>query len=567
MYIDVDAHTFARKGVFRLQGLLDWCAGQDWVGQVGGRRLPLPLESPLPLGSLAPSAPAAPLAPSAPQVAVLYSTRSQTRSHRLTRRQEPSIKVTLYTRGDAHQGETPKATPGALPEAGGMAPSSHAAAPDGHTPAPNTPGGEAGGRAPQKNRTPKSKEPLNQVQTVFLYFIAHGVLPTAHSTYTLNGMQAKLLEQLQQEPHFFGAPSGGSEFCLQLLDLLLTNRSALPRLLAQFGEGLLLELYAHTAESGIVSRWVGWMSDVPHLDTRTLRWKTLLLSLSYTGGRISLDNYSKVEKGIVLYLLREMQPTQLFRWVGQLPPVNLEKLLGALDIPHSVGADLSELLSTIREQTTHLVTPVAPGLDANPAPGSAPGLAGDPAPVLARGTKLAAPLPTVTDAGVYVDNAGLVLLHPFLSALFQELGWADGMGFVQPNFHQRAVLLTQYLVHPADIFPEYQLRLNKLLCGYPLEDTLPLHPDEDAAREHEKAVQLLQNVLRQWTLNGQPANSSIQGLRDSWLRRRGKLVRREHYWVLQVEQKAFDVILNSLSWNTRMIQLPWMQEVLWVEWV
>jgi hypothetical protein len=459
--------------------------------------------------------------------------------------------VTLYTRGEA-QGETSKPTPagqqGALPESaaagltpGGTTPGGVASG--AHTPGSHTPPG----RSPQKGRAPKSKEPLNQVQTVFLHFIAHGVLPIAHSTYTLNGMQAQVLEQLQKDPHFFGAPSGGSEFCLQLLELLLTNRAALPRLLAQFGEAILLELYAHTAESGIVSRWTGWMSDVPHLDTRTLRWKALLLSLSYTGGRISLDNYSKVEKGIVLYLLREMQPTQLFRWVGQLPPAGLEKLLGALDIPHSVGADLSELLSTIREQTTHLVPPAAPGLE--PAP------------------KRASPLPVVTDQGVYVDNAGLVLLHPFLSSLFEELGWVDGIGFIQEHLHQRAVLLTQYLVHPSDIFPEYQLRLNKLLCGYPIDAPLPLSPDEDAAREHEKAAQLLQTVLRQWTLNGQPANSTIQGLRESWLSRRGKLIRREHYWVLQVEQKAFDVILNSLTWNTRMIQLPWMQEVLWVEWV
>lgn len=480
MHIDVDSRFLARKGVLRLQGILDWCAGQEWV------------------------------APASVHPAL-------DRRHRLQVRPLPSLQISLLNiTGGPEKGETAKPAPAS--------------------------GGRTHGKT-REPRAPKSKEPLNQVQTVFLHFIATGVLPASHGGYTLATMERQLAEELQKDPHFFGAPSGGSVFSYQLLDLLLTNRTALPRLLSQFGEALLEDLYAHTMESGIVSRWTSWLSDVPGLDTRTLRWKALLLSLSYTGGRISLDNYSKVEKGIVLYLLRDMQPAQLFRWVGQLPSVKLEKLLGALDIPF--GADLSEVLSIIQEQTGHLVPPQAPGLE---------------------GTAATPVLPP--DAGVYIDNAGLVLLHPFLFSLFQELGWVDGIGFVQETLQQRAVLLTQSLAHASDIHPEYQLRLNKLLCGYPLEDTLPLSLDDENGREHAKVNQLLETVLRQWTINGQPVNPNVSALRDAWIRRRGKLIRREHDWVLQVEQKAFDVVLlNSLSWNTRMIQLPWMREVLWVEWV
>jgi hypothetical protein len=495
MYIDVDARALVRKGVFRLQGILDWYAGQEWVA-------PAPLYRALPRRN--------PIRPSV-QVSMVFS-----------RGAEPG----------ATSGQGASGAPGA-PGASGASESGAAAA-HGATSGQGA-AGSTGPRPSAKPRAPRKKEPLDEVQTVFLYFIAHGILPAAQEQYTLDIMQHRLLEQLQRDPHYFGAPSGGSVLSYELLQLLLTNPSALPRLLTQFGETPLEDIYAHTMESGIVSRWTSWLADVPGLDTRTLRWKTLLLSLSHTGGRISLDSYSKVEKGIVLYLLREMQPAQLFRWVGQLPPPKLEKLLATLDIRMNPGADLSELLVLLQEQTSYLVAP---------APNAAP-----------------------LETGVYVDNAGLVLLYPFLQPLFQELGWVDAMGFVQEGFHQRAVLLTQYLVHTADAFPEYTLYLNKLLCGYPLDVTLPLGPEEECAREHEKATQLLYTVLSQWTLNGQPVNAHINGLRNSWLRRRGKLFRRENDWVLQVEQRAFDMILNSLSWNTRMIQLPWMREVLWVEWV
>ncbi|TDX01510.1 contractile injection system tape measure protein [Dinghuibacter silviterrae] len=499
MYIDVDARAL-RRGVFRLQGILDWYAGQEWA------------------------------APS-----LMYLGRRS--------RVRPSVSVVQASSGPEAapgHGATGGSGHGAASSAHGNAAAHGAGSGHGATPAPHSAGpgqGSApgqGSRPSPKPRAPKKKEPLDEVQTVFLYFIEHGVLPVAHDKYTLDMIQHRLLEQLQKDPHFFGAPSGGSVFSYELLDILLNNRSALPRLLSQFGEAPLEDLYAHTMESGIVSRWTSWLSDVPGLEIRTLRWKTLLLSLSHTGGRISLDSYSKVEKGIVLYLLREMQPAQLFRWVGQLPPPKLEKLMVTLDIRLGAGADLSELLASIQEQTSYLVPP--------------------------------SPKTPIEETGVYVDNAGLVLLYPFLQTLFQELGWVDAMGFVQENFHQRAVLLTQYLVHTADVFPEYTLYLNKLLCGYPLDATLPLGPDEDSKREHERATQLLYTVLSQWTLNGQPVNAHVNGLRNSWLRRRGKLFRRENDWVLQVEQRAFDVILNSLSWNTRMIQLPWMREVLWVEW-
>gem|GEM_PF-6544282 len=379
-------------------------------------------------------------------------------------------------------------------------------------------------------------EHLDEAQTVFLHFIATGTLPVSESAWTLLTLQQKLHEQVQRDHHFFGAPGGESAFCRKLLALLLENHQALPRLLGQVGERLLEELYGHTMESGIVSRWISWLSDMPGLDNRTLRWKTLLLSLSYTGGRISLENYPKVEKGIILYLLREMQPPQLFRFVSGLAAARLEKLAGALDIPLTPGYDLVEVLSIMRAQAGHLVLPT-------PLPQEFP----------------------VPDT--YIDNAGLVLLAAFLPSLFGELGWFDGAAFGSDVVHQRAVLLTQHLVRPSDMIPEYSVHLNKLLCGYPSSATLPLSFDEDNGFEQERASALLSSVLRQWTLNGNPINASVSALRESFLHRRGKLVRRHNGWLLHVEQKAYDVVLNGLTWNIRMIQLPWMKEALWVEWV
>jgi hypothetical protein len=36
--------------------------------------------------------------------------------------------------------------------------------------------------------------------------------------------------------------------------------------------------------------------------------------------------------------------------------------------------------------------------------------------------------------------------------------------------------------------------------------------------------------------------------------------------MLQVEQKAVDVLLNTLPWGIGVIKLPWMKEILHTEW-
>jgi hypothetical protein len=50
------------------------------------------------------------------------------------------------------------------------------------------------------------------------------------------------------------------------------------------------------------------------------------------------------------------------------------------------------------------------------------------------------------------------------------------------------------------------------------------------------------------------------------LQREGKLVQQDKDWVLQVEQKPFDMVLASLPWSIGIIKNTWMEGMLWVEW-
>ena len=162
--------------------------------------------------------------------------------------------------------------------------------------------------------------------------------------------------------------------------------------------------------------------------------------------------------------------------------------------------------------------------------------------------------------GIYIDNAGLVLLHPFLPRFFDALGISIAEEIVQP---ERALVLLHYLATGQIKAPEYELVLPKIICQVPV--STPIHSDiEITETEISEASALLDAVIEHWDVL---RNTTPDGLRGTFLLRPGKLTRKEDGdWLLQVESRTFDVLLEHLPWGISMIKLPWMKNMLWVEW-
>lgn len=163
---------------------------------------------------------------------------------------------------------------------------------------------------------------------------------------------------------------------------------------------------------------------------------------------------------------------------------------------------------------------------------------------------------------LYIRNAGLVILHPFLPRYFETLGLTDEKAFVDEQARGRAVQLIQYLATGVFDQPEYQLTLNKILCGHPLSEPIAR---EIVLTKTEKieTQKLLQAVITHWTAL---KNTSPEGLQYNYFLREGKLTRRHDGWLLQVETKTQDILMNQLPWGISMIQMPWMEDLLRIEW-
>jgi hypothetical protein len=162
--------------------------------------------------------------------------------------------------------------------------------------------------------------------------------------------------------------------------------------------------------------------------------------------------------------------------------------------------------------------------------------------------------------GLYVENAGLVLLHPFLVQLFSALGVSDEDTLVQPD---RALSLLHFMATGRTDAPEYELVLPKILCHVPL-DMPPESQVDLTIAEQDEAVALLESVIRHWQVL---RNTSPDGLREAFLLRPGKVsVRDDGDGVVQIESRTHDILLDQLPWGLSMIKLPWMRNMLRVDW-
>jgi hypothetical protein len=163
---------------------------------------------------------------------------------------------------------------------------------------------------------------------------------------------------------------------------------------------------------------------------------------------------------------------------------------------------------------------------------------------------------------IYITNAGLVLAAPCLPPLFKTFGLLEDNQFKNTDAQERAVHLLQYMADKSTSTPEFLLNLNKILCGIGLEIPVAL---EIEMTQHEKATieQIIKDMIQHWKAIG---NTSVEGFRESFFQRGGILRYKNDSWELQVEEKAFDILLDQIPWSFSTLKYQWMEHPLYVKW-
>ncbi|MFK7887706.1 MAG: contractile injection system tape measure protein [Gammaproteobacteria bacterium] len=166
------------------------------------------------------------------------------------------------------------------------------------------------------------------------------------------------------------------------------------------------------------------------------------------------------------------------------------------------------------------------------------------------------------NAPVYIENAGLVILAPYFPRLFEMLALTHEGQFHSDEHAHRAACILQLCVDDEVEPMEFDLALNKILCG--IERDQPLAQGLRVSQPERDAVKSLMDATRNnWSSLGQ---TSREGLRESFLRREGVLQHTDNGWRLRVAERPFDMLIDSIPWTFRVVRYPWMAEVLHVEW-
>ncbi|MEG2071326.1 MAG: contractile injection system tape measure protein, partial [Bacteroidales bacterium] len=164
---------------------------------------------------------------------------------------------------------------------------------------------------------------------------------------------------------------------------------------------------------------------------------------------------------------------------------------------------------------------------------------------------------------IMTNNAGLAILSPLLPHFFNL---ADLLSpkwqFKDCHAQMRALYLIQYLVYGHTNFPEYAMSLNKLLIGFNIIQPISFC-FQISEKEKNLVESLLLHIIAQWE---KIKNSSIQGLRESFLQREGRLEVSENAYHLTVANRSYDMLLDYFPWQIHSIKYPWMSKEIIVRW-
>lgn len=163
-----------------------------------------------------------------------------------------------------------------------------------------------------------------------------------------------------------------------------------------------------------------------------------------------------------------------------------------------------------------------------------------------------------------VQCAGLVILHPFLHLFMMQTGiLADQEKEISFFNLPRAAALLHFLATGSDEIYEFELGFIKLLLGMVPDQSLPVSEGLLAESDKEEAIALLQSVISYWTVL---KNTSVDGLRTSFLQRSALVHQTDEGWMVQMETAPYDMLINQLPWSFTIVKLPWSNKPIYTEW-
>lgn len=436
----------------------------------------------------------------------------------------------------------------------------------------------------------------------WLYFLEHGVLPHAAVRWTRQEWEEGVLETLSAENKAYQ----------QCAELFLSNTYAVKRLVLQFSPQFVqnwLLAYSGSAYQALIQITTEWEAFCYHPQ---LSESTKFIAVPVLPARADFHltiiewlikevvlRGRQVEPAVLLKELMELQslPVTYWLYILQQLPIEIKSSLlllqkAALKLAEPYSASLVAIEEELAVKAAQNVfKDIEKGSQAQSQTSATPEATNTSEASAISVTSKSSPsspsdidVPAVVDDNFntpsssisndpdkarseieegtirYINNAGLILLHPYLGILFEALDLKGKEGFKDLN---KAIQLLGYLASGQEDIPEYDLVLPKLLCGIlpsqPVKRFVPL-----TETEKKEADELLLSVIAHWNALG---STTPDGLRGNFLMREGKLEWKEEEWQLYVTQQPYDMLLNRLPWGFSVVGFSWMPWLIKTVWI
>lgn len=172
------------------------------------------------------------------------------------------------------------------------------------------------------------------------------------------------------------------------------------------------------------------------------------------------------------------------------------------------------------------------------------------------------PVP-VAGQSLAIENAGLVLVWPFLKAAFLKLDWLLENKLKDRTIAEKAICWLHFLIYEEMPDDESPLLLNKLICGIEAEEALALNQIRFSKKELAEAEEVKRAVIQNWPALKTTVTSA---LKENFFKRNGLLKSKDDNWYFNIERKGIDVLIDRLPWPIAHIKLPWNNYMIHVNW-
>lgn len=167
---------------------------------------------------------------------------------------------------------------------------------------------------------------------------------------------------------------------------------------------------------------------------------------------------------------------------------------------------------------------------------------------------------TIDSKSCYVQNAGLIILHPFLKEMLKSCDLIDDNNTLLNK--ELAAHILHYVATKRENDYEHLMLFEKFLCGIPLQQSIQREIKiDDKHKQH--AEEMLDSAVYHWSAL---KNTSTAVLRSEFLQREGKLDWSESNPKLTIERKTQDLLLEKIPWNISIVKIPWIQKLIYTQW-